>query len=150
MILLLFIFWIIFSGYFEFYFLSAGLLSLFLVVIITGKFFPQSRATLFMVGFRLSWLRFFIKLLREIFSSSIKVSKIIWSKKIEIEPEEGYVDCSYFSENKKVIYANSITLTPGTMTLKLEDGQIFVHAIDKSFMEDLRNGGLTRIIEEIK
>ncbi len=149
MILALVILWIVFSGYFELYFLGAGLVSLLMTLIITKKFFGQSNSDLLVCGFKLNWLYFFAKLLKEITISSFAVSKIIWSRNIEIESEESYVDCLNLSDNKKVIYANSITLTPGTMTLQLEKDRIFVHTLDKSFMQDLKNGDLMKIVEKI-
>ncbi len=149
MILILAILWLVFSANFGLYFLAAGIISLLTTLAITKKYFSQSNYDLFICGFKLSWLCFFVSLLREIVVSSFIISRIIWSKNIEIEPLEGYVDCAELSENKKVIYANSITLTPGTMTLKLEKDRIFVHALDKSFLQDLKNGGLKKIVEKI-
>ena len=48
-----------------------------------------------------------------------------------------------------VIYANSITLTPGTVTLSTEDNKLLVHALDIRFMKDLQDGIMDKTIEGI-
>ena len=48
-----------------------------------------------------------------------------------------------------VIYANSITLTPGTVTLSTEDNKLLVHALDIKFMRDLQDGTMDRKVGEI-
>ena len=48
-----------------------------------------------------------------------------------------------------VIYANSITLTPGTVTLSTEDNKLLVHALDIKFMRDLEDGTMDRKVGEI-
>lgn len=149
MLILLFFLWIILSGQLGFYYIAAGLFSLFLTRVIIQRLFPEVEMNLIFFESFTSKIVFVIKLIMEIVVSSLLVSKIIWTRKIEIAPEEDYVDCVNLSNNKKVIYANSITLTPGTMSLKLEKDRIYVHALDKAFMEDLKKGGLMKIVEKI-
>ena len=42
----------------------------------------------------------------------------------------------------RVLYANSITLTPGTLSVDLEDGEITVHALQEASIEELKEAGM--------
>ena len=56
------------------------------------------------------------------------------------------VDAENLSQAALVLYANSITLTPGTVTVEAEKGALLVHALSKSMADDIKNGGmLTRV-----
>lgn len=46
----------------------------------------------------------------------------------------------------KVTYGNSVTLTPGTVTLLLRNDRLSVHALDKRSAEQLRTGDMARKI----
>ena len=85
----------------------------------------------------------------EIVKSSISVSKIAWSRNISVYPSIQPIVSSQSTELGVVVYANSITLTPGTVTLSTEDNKLLVHALDIKFMEDLQDGTMDRKILEI-
>ncbi len=91
-------------------------------------------------AFKISGLGYFFWLLKEIFSSALSVSFIAWRKAMMIQPIMEPVKTDQKTELGKIIYANSITLTPGTVTLSLEGRHLMVHALDVSFMEDLQEG----------
>jgi multicomponent Na+:H+ antiporter subunit E len=54
------------------------------------------------------------------------------------------VKASQASELGQVIYANSITLTPGTVSIQVEGGEILVHALTTEMAEDLKGGEMDR------
>ncbi|MCG8557754.1 MAG: Na+/H+ antiporter subunit E [Proteobacteria bacterium] len=56
------------------------------------------------------------------------------------------VKASQRSELGYVIYANSITLTPGTVTLDLRDGELLVHAVTTNAAEGLQTGAMDRMV----
>jgi len=62
---------------------------------------------------------------------------ILPSKKVS--PKIIKIKCSQKSEAAKVLYANSITLTPGTVTIDVSDDVFTVHTLDKSFEESLES-----------
>jgi len=76
-------------------------------------------------------------LLKEILMSSIAVVKIAFRKNLRIQPSLELINTEQKNTIGIVTYANSITLTPGTVTLSTEDNNSLVHAIDISFMDDL-------------
>ncbi len=85
----------------------------------------------------------------EIIKSSISVSKIAWRRNIAIYPSIEPIISAQSTELAVVVYANSITLTPGTVTLSTEDNKLLVHALDINFMEDLQDGTMDKKILEI-
>jgi multicomponent Na+:H+ antiporter subunit E len=50
----------------------------------------------------------------------------------------------------KVIYANSITLTPGTVSVEIENDRILVHAITREAAEGLESGDMDRRVDAIE
>jgi multicomponent Na+:H+ antiporter subunit E len=76
----------------------------------------------------------------EMFFSAIKVSKIAWSSDINLNPTMLWINSGQYSEVAKTVYGNSITLTPGTITIEIDDNNFLVHALDNEFMDDLKTG----------
>lgn len=70
-------------------------------------------------------------LVKEVWCSAISVVKIIWSPKININPGFDEIITKQSTEWGKVLYANSITLTPGTFTLNIEDNRLLIHSLIK-------------------
>lgn len=77
------------------------------------------------------YLTYIAWLLLEIIKSSYQVIKIIWSKNIIISPTYGVINTNLKNNKLKIIYANSITLTPGTFTIKLGPSHLLIHALTK-------------------
>ncbi|MFD0852316.1 Na+/H+ antiporter subunit E, partial [Actinomadura adrarensis] len=57
-------------------------------------------------------------------------------------PAVGTVPARELSDVSEVIYANSITLTPGTLSLSVDDEDIEVHALQADGIDDLRGGAM--------
>lgn len=94
-------------------------------------------------------IKYVFWLIAEIIKSSISVSKIAWRRNISIYPLLEPIISVQNTELGVVIYANSITLTPGTVTLSTEDNKLLVHALDIKFMRDLQDGTMDRKVGEI-
>jgi multicomponent Na+:H+ antiporter subunit E len=89
-------------------------------------------------------------LMAEIVKSSIDMTKRIWSPAMPISPTVYLLKTSQPGELGQVIYANSITLTPGTVTIRLEDGDILVHAIAREVGDDLAGGEMDRRVTRLE
>ena len=89
-------------------------------------------------------------LAKEIVVSNIEVAKIILSRKMPIKRNLVTVPAGPKSSLGKVILANSITLTPGTVSIKMEDDEILVHALSfEGAAEDL-SGDMDRRIQSLE
>lgn len=88
-------------------------------------------------------------LLKEVFNSALQVSKIAWRKNMVLRPVLGQIKANQDNDLGVVIYANSITITPGTVTIANQDNDLLVHALDVSFMEDLKTGQMEQRVKKI-
>ena len=81
----------------------------------------------------------------EVVKANLHVTRLILDPKLPIRPQLVVGRASQRTDLGQVIYANSITLTPGTVTLDLRDGQVLVHAISS-----VTAGGVTDGVMDAK
>lgn len=77
-------------------------------------------------------LQYWLWLMVEIVKSNITVTKTILAPDMSIRQNLFKTNCSQKTELAQVIFANSITLTPGTITVETEDDHFWVHALSYS------------------
>lgn len=90
-----------------------------------------------------------IWLFKEIFFSTLNVIKIAWRPHLRIIPVIEPLKSIQTSDSGMALYANSITLTPGTVTLNVIGDALLVHALDVSMMEELKEGVMDKKIAEV-
>ncbi len=137
------VFWLLWSGYFKPDLLAYGAISCVVVLAAALRAGVVDRESLpFHMMFRsfvyLPWL------LLEIVKSNIDVAKIIMHPKLPMRPHILRTRASQKSDVGKVILANSITLTPGTITLAVRQGEMVVHALADEFADELQTGEMDR------
>lgn len=88
-------------------------------------------------------------LLKEVFNSALQVSNIAWRKNIFLRPVLEQINANQATDFGVVIYANSITITPGTVTIANQGNELLVHALDVTFMEDLKTGQMEQQVKKI-
>ncbi len=76
---------------------------------------------------------YFIYLVKEIFLSAYGTIKLIWSPEKEIEPRVTSFHTRLRTDAGKVVLANSITMTPGTITVDVQEDMFLIHCLDESF-----------------
>jgi multicomponent Na+:H+ antiporter subunit E len=86
----------------------------------------------------------------EVIKSNIDVARLIWSRKLAISPVVVRVRSSQKSKLAQVIFANSITLTPGTVSINLWRDQIRVHALTRAAAEALQEGHMDARVTELE
>ena len=141
--ILLFGFWLLMSGHYTFLITSLGVVSCLLCVYLTikGKFLDDEAIPIY---FFPRLIQYMIWLIKEIFISNIITAKVILSK--SEEPELFSVKSSQKTNEGKVTYANSITLTPGTVTTQIKDDVFEVHALTKEFGDDVRSSDMDKMV----
>ena len=82
----------------------------------------------------------------QVLKSNIDVCKRILNPKLPINPQLIMVKASQVSNLAKVIYANSITLTPGTISIDLDGSNIEVHSLSNKGANGLKAGDMDRKI----
>ena len=76
----------------------------------------------------------------QIMISNFYVAKLVLSPKMPIEPQIITYKTKLESDISMMTMATSITLTPGTITMDIKNGQFIVHALDKKVADDLHTG----------
>lgn len=130
-------FWILLSGYWVALIVILGIGSVLLCVFISWRLDVCDNEG-HPVHLTLPGLIFFPWLVKEIVLSNIAVAKAILGG--GIRPQVLRVRASQSDELGQTVYANSITLTPGTVSLAVEDNYITVHAIMDDTADGLRTG----------
>ncbi|MEN6543177.1 Na+/H+ antiporter subunit E [Parvibaculum sp.] len=125
----LFIFWLVLSGHYTPFLLAMGILSVLLVMAVMQRM-DAIAPELTMRHLRPRLLAYWCWLAVEILKSCIAVSRIILSRRPAIAQRFISVPTSQTSDMGRVIFANSITLTPGTVTVETRDGDFTVHALN--------------------
>jgi len=87
---------------------------------------------------------FWVWLIKEIFKSNFEVARIILSPRMPIQPQIITIDASDLPGPSQATLANAITLTPGTLTLDIDNGRIEVHCLTDDSARELRQGEMTR------
>lgn len=95
-------------------------------------------------------LRYYLFLAREIIQANLDVIKRILKPGPSISPQVITLPASKHTDLSKVVYANSITLTPGTVTLELSGEEIKVHALSKEGAADLQTGRMADAVPDNK
>lgn len=131
--------WLALSGHFTPFLLIAGAVCSAIVVAIAHRMdvidheghpvHISWRAPLY--HFWLAW---------QIVKSNVDVARRILTPKLPIDPVLEVVPSTQRTDLGRTIYANSITLTPGTLSTEVREGEIEVHALTREGIESLRKG----------
>lgn len=92
------------------------------------------------------WCLFVLGLIRDIIKANFHVAKIVLSPNLDINPSTLKIKTTVKSPLYRVILANSITLTPGTLTINLEDNELLVHCLDEGSAKGLYDLDMERLI----
>lgn len=84
-------------------------------------------------------VKYCVILIYEIVQANMAVMRLILSPKYVVEPEIRTFVPELKSDMARTILADSITLTPGTITVNMEDKALTVHCLDKSLGSELEN-----------
>ncbi len=147
--LFLFITWILLSGHYTPLLIGLGVASSVLVVAIALRMDVVDHEG-HPVHLTFRFAGYWTWLLIEIVKANIDVARRIWSPSLPISPTIVRLRASQPTELGQVIYANSITLTPGTVTVRLDDGEVLVHAIAAEMASDLAGGEMDRRVTRLE
>ena len=146
--LILFVFWLILSGHMDPLHLGLGLICSLFVTLYSSDFFfrndTSSNSALMVwraTGF-IPWLVYQIVL------ANLHVAYLVVFPK-KIQPKMVRFKTHLTDELSLVTLANSITLTPGTITVDIEDGEFCVHVLADKFARDLLSGDMERRVAHI-
>lgn len=142
------VFWIFLSGYWLPLIIALGIGSIILCVLVAQRLDVCDHEG-HPVSLAIPGLTYFPWLIKEIVVSNIAVAKAILSG--NVRPQLLVVKASQPTDLGQVIYANSITLTPGTVTIGAQDGELLIHALMDETADGLRTGEMdARVCKLVK
>ena len=97
-----------------------------------------------------AFAQYLYHLIKEIILANLGVCRMILTRKEQMEPVIVHVHAKLKSETARVILANSITLTPGTITVSLTDDHLLVHCLDKSLAEGMEDSVFVRLLQKME
>lgn len=130
--------WVVLSGKFDPFHLSLGVISCAIVACLSADLLrPSARGLLILL---VRWVPYLLWLIKEIFKANLHVTYLVFHPRMMdlIDPRIIKFQSKLRGDLALVTFANSITLTPGTITVNVSlDGNFKVHAIDKASGEPL-------------
>lgn len=142
---LLFVTWLLLSGHLDSLLLCLGIISCLFVAWLSHKLAlldPESHT----LRFSLNLPRFLPWFFIEVVKSNLDVSWRILHPKLPIDPNISTVPITQHSDVGKSVYANCITLTPGTYSLDINTDVIEVHSLTKEMANNLQQGDMSKRI----
>ena len=91
-----------------------------------------------------------VVLLVEILKANFAIIKLVLAPDIEVEPCLVKFNTPLKTEAARTALANSITLTPGTITVSLEGNELVVHALNREIAEGLQGSIFERLLARIE
>jgi multicomponent Na+:H+ antiporter subunit E len=141
--------WLLWSGLYKPLILGLGVVSCLLVFWLVQRmgYFDEE---LFALRFSLRLMNYWLWLGGQIIRSSIDVTRIVFHPKLPISPR--VVDIKVESPHPfdQVVLGNSITLTPGTLSMDVYKGVIKVHSLTEQGAQDLLEGEMNRRVAEVR
>lgn len=151
MLILIILLWILFNGQLTTEIFVFGLIFAVIFYAFICKFFgfsvKKDIGYIKKSGYIIEYL---IVLLIEIIKANICVSKMVMSSRYDVEPVVIKFRSSLKTEIARVILANSITLTPGTITIRLQYDEFTVHCLDKTLAEGIDNSVFVKLLERME
>lgn len=95
-------------------------------------------------------LRYVITLIWEIIKANTQVIRFILSSKYEVEPVLVKFTSDLKKESSRAVLANSITLTPGTITVTLTGNEYVVHCLDKDLATGMEDSTFVKQLRKLE
>lgn len=121
--------WLLLSGVYKPLTIGLGVLSAVIVIFVTKRMDSIDGDRLTIDLKPVAFLKYFVWLLVEIAKANWTVAKVILTPSLPIRQHLFTVPYSQKTDLGQVIFANSITLTPGTVSVETEPGHFLVHAL---------------------
>lgn len=147
---LLFGIWILWSGYYTPLLLSLGGTSCLLVIFLARRMnLIDQEGVPLQLGLR-PFIHYAPWLLKEIVLANIDVACRILTPSLPIRPQMIRIKSSQKGDLGRVIFANSITLTPGTVSVDMEGDEIVVHALTEQAAAEDASGEMNRRVTALE
>ena len=145
--LTLFILWILLSGHFNPLLIALGVASSLITVVLALRMEVIDHES-HPLHLSRQLPRFWVFLSHEVILANLDVVRRILTPGKSYSPQLRQFPLPQQTELGQVIYANAITLTPGTVTVQLNTDSIRIHALSREAAEDLQTGRMAQAIPD--
>ena len=139
--------WALFSGSKDPFLVKCGVISAiatFVLCAVGNIISPNSYVV------RLGFFKYAFILLRDVVVSTLQMVKIIYSEKLNIDPGTITMNVSKLNDQEKVLFANLITMTPGTFVIAIEGDNFLIHALNRKDLEFKNNSEITKLLKKMR
>lgn len=151
MYLFYFLVWVIFNGQLTMEIALFGFVVAAVVYAFTCKFLDWSPGKdLFLLKKAVCLLRYAWLLIQEVVKANIAMIPMILAPDREPEPVIVKVHTKLKTKTARVLLANSITLTPGTITVTMEGDELTIHCLDRSVSEGLQDSSFEQALLKLE
>jgi len=151
MIFVLFALWLIFNGKVTLELVLFGIVLSVAVYLFCWKFLEYSpKRELLALRLLPQGIGYFFVLVWEVIKANCRAISLIVSPKYEVEPLLVTFRTPLKTDLARTVLANSITLTPGTITVELTDDEFKVHCLDKEMAEGIENSVFVRLLMKME
>ncbi|QDP00203.1 Na+/H+ antiporter subunit E [Thalassotalea sp. PS06] len=133
------VFWLLLSGYLKPLLLGFGLASVAVVVFLIWRMDNTDKEPQ-KLTLNPRFYRYLVWLIGQVVVSSLEVAKLVWGSAKNLSPATAKLPITDIPKNSRVLYANSITMTPGTLSVDIDDKHVTVHALDEESIKSLQEG----------
>ena len=151
MLVLFFILWVIFNGNLTLEICIFGVVISVILFAFVCKFMDFSLKKEIHI-YRKSFLfvRYVFLLIKEIVKANFGVTRMILSQREEIQPALVTFHSDLKTATGRAFLANAITLTPGTITVSLENDHFTVHCLDENMAEGMNDSEFVKYIKKLE
>lgn len=151
MYLLFFILWVIFNGRITLEITVFGIIISAVMYAFICKFMDFSPRKEFLLLKKSGYLcQYLYYLVFEIIKANVTTISLMLSGNYAEEPAIIHFHSNLKTDMAKCLLANSITLTPGTITVEIKDNDFIVHCLDKSFAEGIDQSVFVKLLEKME
>lgn len=93
---------------------------------------------------------YFFVLVWEIIKANLVVARCVLNRNIPLQKTLTTVEVELKSDLTRMLLANSITLTPGTITVKVEGNRFTVHCLSRELLDGIENGAFVRLLRKME
>lgn len=149
LVVVLSVFWVLLSGMFTPFLLAAGLGAALATALFARRMEIADREGL-PLHLTLAALTYWPWLIKEIFKSGWQVARIVLDPRLPVSPTLVRIKPSQQSTLGLVTHANSITLTPGTVTVEAGRDEFLVHALTREGADGLEGSEMDRRVSRFE
>lgn len=146
---MLFALWLLLSGHYDPLFVAFGIGTCTVAVLVAARMrtLDAESAPFHLAGrvaVYLPWLAW------EVLRSNIQVARTILSPRMPIDPAIVHFRSSQKTDLGRFVYANSITLTPGTVTTGVVGDDLEVHALSRAHVDGSEENDMNRRVSVLE